>query len=160
MILAIDPGTTESAYCILKNDGKVVSFGKLGNNTLLCDIRMNRDMFDDATRVCVEMVASYGMPVGREVFETVVWIGRFMQAVDHFGWIAAQRVYRKDVKMCLCGQTAKVNDAVIRQALIDMYGGKELAIGNKKNPGPCYGMKADMWAALAVGVTFLRSGGF
>jgi hypothetical protein len=50
----------------------------------------------------------------------------------------------------------KAKDANIRQALIDIYGGNDKAIGNKKTPGPLYGIKGDLWAALAVAVTFGR----
>jgi hypothetical protein len=58
------------------------------------------------------------------------------------------------VKLHLCKST-KANDASIRQALIDRYGpGKERAIGTKKAPGPLYGVKADVWAALALAVTW------
>lgn len=100
--------------------------------------------------LAIEMVASYGMAVGVEVFETCLWIGRFIQASGR-PW---HQVYRKDVKLHLCGFTT-AKDANIRQALIDRFGpGKEKAVGYKKTPGPLYGITADLWQALAVGVTF------
>src|SRR5699024_5972970 len=100
-------------------------------------------------RLVVEMIASDGMPVGREVFETCLWIGRFIQAAG-----GAELVYRRDVKLHLCG-SARAKDANIRQALIDRFGpGREKAIGIKAQPGPLYGFKRDMWAALAVAVTY------
>jgi hypothetical protein len=97
----------------------------------------------------IEMVASYGMPVGREVFETVRWIGRFQQA-----WRDPETVrfvYRKDVKLHLCG-SARAKDANIRQALIDKLG----PVGTKAVPGPLYGVKSHIWSALAVAVTALE----
>jgi hypothetical protein len=36
----------------------------------------------------------------------------------------------------------------VRQALIDRLGPQ----GTKKNPGPTYGMRSHLWAALAVAV--------
>lgn len=108
-------------------------------------------------RLVVEMIACYGMPVGKEVFETVFWIGRFIQCWfengSHHKSIPA-RIYRQDVKLHLC-KSPRANDATIRAALIDRFGpGKERAIGKKKTPGPLYGVKGDVWAALALAVTF------
>jgi hypothetical protein len=58
-----------------------------------------------------------------------------------------QLVYRRDVKLHLC-HSPRAKDANVRQALIDRLGPQ----GTKKNPGPTYGMKSHLWAALAVGV--------
>jgi len=90
------------------------------------------------------------MPVGREVFDTCVWIGRFYAAT-----LPKERatLFRRDEKIFLCG-SMKAKDANIRQALIDLWGGKEKAIGNKKEQGPLYGLHADEWSALAVAVTY------
>jgi hypothetical protein len=99
--------------------------------------------------LAVEMIASYGMPVGAEVFQTCVWIGRFLEC----GAATEQLVYRKEVKMHLCG-TTRANDGNVRQALLDLYGGKERALGRKATPGPLYGISGDEWAALGVAVTY------
>ena len=140
-ILAIDPGTTRSAYVVLNARGFPVQFGTVENEEVFEVVGMC------PARVVVEMVASYGMPVGREVFETVYWIGRFCQAAGNH-----ERMYRGQVKSHLC-RSQKANDAAIRQALLDRFGpGKEKAIGLKKSPGPLYGIRGDEWAALAVAV--------
>lgn len=138
-ILAIDPGNTESAYVLMENY-KPIEFGKIPNDELL-----KRCKHYDYKKAIIEMVASYGMAVGKEVFETCVWIGRFSQITEDFEYI-----YRKDVKMNLCGQT-RAKDSNIRQALIDRFG----VVGTKREPGHFYGFKADIWAAYAVGVTYL-----
>lgn len=147
-ILAIDPGTTESGWC-LYNGSVVISSGVLKNDDMLSKVE---DSVDD--RLAIEMIASYGMAVGREVFETCVWIGRFKQA-----WRdpdAVELVYRKDVKMHLCG-TTKAKDPNVRQALIDLFpavgGGKTPQIGTKGQPGPLYGVSSHAWPALGVAVT-------
>ena len=144
-ILAIDPGTTESGWVTL-TDGVPVNFGKDANDDVL---ELARDGRETSDVLAVEMVASYGMAVGAEVFETCVWAGRFIEA-----WGGGEvRVYRRDVKLHLCGQ-ARARDANVRQALIDRFGpGKEKAIGRKASPGPLYGMRADVWQALALAVT-------
>jgi len=145
MIIEIDPGTTESAYVAYRG-GKVLEFAKIDNDELL---RMIVDKNLEPERFAIEMIASYGMPVGREVFETCVWIGRFMQAAGG----DVDLVYRKDVKMHLCGST-RAKDGNIRQAIMDLYGStKQESIGLKKSPGPLYGISGDVWAALGVAIT-------
>lgn len=155
MILAIDPGTTESAWMLYDDDtNKPVEFAKCGSAEVIdCFVQLTTQNY--RPRVVIEMVASYGQPVGKEVFETCVWIGRFIEAARNILGDEPARLYRNEVKMALCHATAKINDAVIRQALIDRFGpGKDKAIGTKKNQGPLYGVKADVWAALALAVTF------
>lgn len=108
------------------------------------------DSLEHCDTFLFEQVASYGMPVGQEVFTTVFWAGRFAEVCSY----KCRRfvlMTRNEVKMTLCHRTAKVNDAVIRQRLIDLYGGKEAAIGRKAKPGPLWGIKADVWQALALG---------
>jgi hypothetical protein len=150
MIYALDPGNMRSAMVILREDGSVVTTSLLENNLMHAAIAGPRD--PSLTDVLViEQIESFGMPVGREVFETVFWSGRFAEA-----WPGPwARVTRRDVKLHLCG-LARAKDGNIRQALIDRYGpGKDAAIGVKAKPGPLYGLRADMWSALAVGVTYL-----
>lgn len=74
------------------------------------------------------MIASYGMPVGKEVFETCLWIGRFTELAILQG-IDVEYIYRKEEKMNLC-QSMKAKDSNIRQALIDRFG----VVGTKKSP--------------------------
>lgn len=150
MVLSIDPGPIQSAYCLIDDEYKPVQFGMVDNLGLLTVMRKS-----DADYLAIEMVASYGMAVGREVFETVFWIGRFYEfaLTDELMLMREKdvvRIYRKDEKMNLCGQM-KAKDSNIRQALIDRFGD----VGTKKNPGWFYGFKKDIWAAYAVGVTFL-----
>jgi hypothetical protein len=146
-ILAIDPGTEQSGWC-LYGRGKVHGSGVLPNKNVLASLMLGIDMVPGlfADVLAIEMVASYGMPVGREVFETVRWIGRFQQA-----WHRPEEVrlvYRKDVKIFLCG-TMKAKDPHIWQALQDKIG----EVGTKKNPGPLYNVKSHARSALAVAVT-------
>jgi hypothetical protein len=147
-LLSIDPGNTLSAWMILE-DNAPLRFGKHDNDTLLTEIRHSIS----ADQLAIEMVESFGMAVGREVFQTCVWTGRFIEAWDikGFGWTP---VTRKEVKMHLC-HSMRAKDANIRQAIIDRFGGKDTAIGRKATPGPLFGISADVWSALAVGLTYL-----
>jgi hypothetical protein len=151
MILAIDPGTTQSGWCIL-DDGFIQDCGVMPNDELV-EMLAKPDVGTPIRFLAIEMIASYGMAVGREVFETCVWIGRFKQA-----WPtpdAVRLVYRKDVKLHLCG-TTKAKDANIRQALIDLFpatgGGKTPQIGIKSQPGPLFGVSSHAWPALGVAI--------
>ena len=153
-VLAIDPGTTESGWVLYDTDAEApVESGITPNETLLEMIQLGELW---AHHLAIEMVASYGMPVGSTVFETCVWIGKFSHAAYHCGSMPCTKVYRKDVKLHICG-SMKAKDGNIRQALIDRFSagqGKRVAIGLKASPGPLYGFKSHMWAALAVAVTW------
>lgn len=113
-ILAIDPGHTQSAW--LEWDGEKI--GRRGidpNDKVLGMLAANW-----ADALVVEQIASFGMAVGAEVFETVFWSGRFVQV-----WSDLDRRW----------------DRI-----------KRLPV--KASPGPLYGIKTDLWAALAVAVTW------
>lgn len=161
-ILGIDPGTTESGWCRLGDDGMPEAFGIASNQHILTDVLpgfMADDWMnggDDRGRLAIEMIASFGMAVGAETFRTVWWTGRFAQAwMEPLGGDLPMEVFRSEVKLHLC-KTTQAKDANIRQALIDLFGGeggKETAIGRKAAPGPLYGAKSHIWSALAVAVT-------
>jgi len=149
IIMAIDPGNERSAWVLYDSeDQKIKGCGIEPNSERLRRLQYNMG----ADVLAMEMVACYGMGVGQSVFETCVWIGRFIQK-----WPGAWRyIYRLDVKMALC-HDSRAKDANIRQAIIDRFpatgGGKCPQIGTKAKPGPLYGVSKDMWAALAVALT-------
>lgn len=149
-LLAIDPGNTMSAYVVM--DGyHVVESGKVENETLLAMIPKGTDT------MVIEQIESYGMAVGREVFDTCEWRGRFKQMALHFK-MSVHDLTRRKVKLNLCN-SPRAKDANVRQALIDRFAQHDLknGKGTKGNPDWFYGFKADIWAAYAVGVTFLDS---
>ena len=146
-LLAIDPGNIESAYVLIQDDYTILQKGKVINEELLNLVKKG-----EYDRIAVEMVACYGMPVGREVFDTCVWIGRFTEAAK----VEVDYVYRQEEKLLLCN-SVRAKDTNIRQALIDRFARFDFknGKGTKKNPDVFYGFKSDMWAAMAVGVTYL-----
>ena len=153
MIIGIDPGPVNSAYAVANEDDyKPVEVEILPNDEVLKRIaNAKEDWF------VIEMVASYGMAVGKDVFETVCWIGRFYQAAIMFGFREdmCRRIYRGDVKMNLC-QSMRAKDANVNRALVDRFAQHDLKSGKgtKKNPDWFYGFNADKWAAYGVVVTF------
>lgn len=147
MILGIDPGNIESAYVLLDENLKPIEFGKIKNEELKEKlIFFNMDSVFQNYECAIEMIASYGMSVGATVFDTCVWIGRFVETIPN---LKPKYIYRKDEKMNLCG-TMRAKDTNIRQALIDRFG----VVGTKKAQGFFYGFKSDIWAAMAVAVTY------
>ena len=167
-ILAIDPGTLESGYVIFE-DGKIIDKGIEVNELLRDTIKIR-----DYDTLVIEMVASYGMPVGKEVFETCLWIGRFIECTKR----KVKLIERRDVKLHLC-KNATAKDSNIRQAVIDKYGGDSKALAGKKcsckngetktkipkpclkcnatgwiiQPGPLYYVSSHEWAALGLALT-------
>jgi hypothetical protein len=147
--LAIDPGPERSAWCEYDSElQKPLDADILDNCDLLSVCRLlNTDSGKPYKNqwLLVEGMACYGMAVGASVFTTVLWSGRFIEA-SQLPW---HLVYRKDVKMHLCGNMQS-KDPNIRRALLDRFGEK----GTKKNPGVLYGYKDDMFSALAIAVTY------
>lgn len=150
-ILAIDPGNTFSGYALIDPETcRPLKVGKVPNAEVLELIRMTS--YD---HLSIEMIASYGMAVGKEVFDTCVWVGRFIQRHEDrvAEWADYSLVYRREVKLHHC-HSSKAKDANITQALIDRfaYGEPNRGKGTKAAPGWFYGFSADIWQAYALAV--------
>lgn len=150
--IAIDPGPEQSA-AIIYDGGTVGATMILDNETMIERVRMEQRATDEYRYpVVIEMIESFGMPVGESTFETVYWIGRFSEACG-----GAERISRMNIKMHLCG-SSRAKDSNIRQALIDRFpatgGGAVPQVGTKADPGPLYGIRKDLWSALAVAVVW------
>jgi hypothetical protein len=146
-ILALDPGTTQTGWVEYGGDNGIIESGIMPNEQVL--EMLKRAHRPDYHCLAIEMIASYGMAVGREVFETCVWIGRFQQAwIEWPGGADVRLVYRRTVKLHLC-ESVKAKDTNIWQALVDKFGEP----GTKKAPGGLYGVRSHARAALALAVT-------
>ena len=164
ILLAIDPGPERSAWVQYNlTTGGIDGAGLQNVPNLSLAYNITQWMGD---HVAIEGVQNMGMPaVGSALFNTAFWAGGFAIAAESMGWPVfypqdvEQRahtvVYRKDIKLHLCG-SLRAKDANVRQALIDRFpatgGGKVPQIGTKKQPGPLYGIKSHLWSALAVAV--------
>lgn len=146
-ILAIDPGTTHSGWVIALPDGTPTDSGVSINHEIIDMIRGH------VGPIAIERIVSYGMPIGAETLETVEWIGRFWQAA---GADRTRLIPRKEVGKHVCND-GRAKDPNIRQGLINRWGGKALAVGTVKKPGPLYGIKSHAWPALGVAVTALET---
>lgn len=153
-ILAIDPGNLYSAYCLIDTDTmKPLQFDKTENAIVRAALEQ-KERYDKAV---IEMIGHYGtgMPAGKSVFDTCVWIGRFMEAADRQGR-TIDLLMRREEKLDLCG-SMKAKDSNIVQALIDRFAPNvpNRGKGRKNQPGWFYGFHADIWQAYAVGITYI-----
>jgi hypothetical protein len=152
-LLAIDPGNIESAYVVIDTaDRRPVHFGKVPNPELV-DLINNRRRLGVPEAAVIEMVASYGMAVGAEVFETCVWIGRFYQTLLYCYSREPELIKRLAVKTHHC-HDSKAKDSNVRQALVDRFapGQPNHGKGTKARPGWFYGFHADVWQSYALAV--------
>lgn len=147
MIFAIDPGNKLSA--LVEYDpvaARVLAKMKIPNEEVRQYLKTN---VNGATHLAFEMAESFGSKVWDQVFVTVFWTGRFVEA-----WGGEHTpVKRREVKMHLVN-SPRAKDGQIRNCLIDRWGGSEIALGTKKAPGPLFGITADCWQALAIAVTY------
>lgn len=139
-IFAIDPGTTQSGWIVII-DGQPTEFAVEPN-----DVVINRLRIGTGTDIVViEEVQPYGI-TGKEILRTVRWTGAFAEAA--FPARVAWRT-RHMVLLHICG-SIRAKDGDVRSTLIDRWGGP----GAEKKGGPLYGMKAHIWQAFAVGITY------
>ena len=136
IIIGIDPGP-EWQSCVMYEPKmkRVLSCAAFRNN-------FKHDFFTHSD-IAIEWIESFGMAVGREVFQTVFQIGRIREQLG-----CVRLIPRRDVKLTLC-HSSRAKDTNVRQALIDTIG----VVGTKKNPGPLYGVSGHYWAALGVAYT-------
>jgi len=169
-ILAIDPGPTQSGV-VVYGEGGVIYAKQRDNEIFVAELRAEKwgpEIWGEMVEIdllAIEWIENYGYAVGRDVFQTVYWIGRFAEA-----WWATSScllIPRRDVKIALCGKSTYrdpvtgsmkgIQDKHIRRAIINRFpargGGKTPAVGTKAKPGPLYGMKSHLWSALAVALT-------
>ena len=171
-ILGIDPGTTETAYCLCevtsemagsKPPLKIISFAKTSNDDakeFLKKTCSEIDVNNEEIVISIEHLESYGTAVGKSTFETAYYIGELREAAFPYGLsnekIRVVRIYRHEEKMRIC-QSMKANDATIKRALIEAYAEhpeKNYGKGTKSKPDFFYKFKADCWSAFAICCTY------
>lgn len=156
-VIAIDPGNKKSAMVIM--DGETLK-------PLYMELMENEELqqyikclhFEEQDRGAIEMLQSYGNLIGRDVLETAVWVGRFYETLRRKLLLPPEYVFRMEEKMHIC-HSSKAGDAEIRRALIDRFCQHDFRTGRgtKGNPDFFAGIKADLWAAYAVGLTYIET---
>lgn len=155
--IGVDPGNEQTAIVATLDDGTITFHWKGENKEVAGQLALVACAGPTKCQIGIECVASYGMAVGREVFETAEWCGRIRESAGLLiPALRIFRIYRRDVKLHLCN-SAKAKDANIRQAILDRYPrngvGAVPQVGTSKSPGPLFGISKDKWAALGVALT-------
>ena len=159
VIVAIDPGSEKSGYAIYQGrDLPIIDFkADCPNETLISHIISHRSKLNSDFTFVIEMIGHYGtgMSVGKDVFHTCVWIGRFIEGIEAYYRGKSKLLKRTPVKLALCG-SIKAKDSNVNQFILDYFpqtgGGATPSKGVKKNPGPLFGMTAHAIQALAIAV--------
>jgi Holliday junction resolvasome RuvABC endonuclease subunit len=147
--LAIDPGPERTALIVYKSkkgQPPQIASVLLGSNEAVLETVRNYVYEIGVDKVSIEMVQSYGMAVGRSVFETCLMIGRFIEiAAEHS--VPCSLYTRVSVKSYVTGMSGKAKDPHVRAACIDRYG-----LNSEKKGGVLADIKKDLWAALALAI--------
>lgn len=157
-VIAIDPGTTKSALCIMDGTTLKPIYTCIEKNETLLEFLKHGVTCEERDRGCVEMLQSYGNLIGKDVLITAVWIGRFYETLKRKLYFEPNMIYRMEEKMHIC-HNSRAGDAEIRRALIDRFCTHDFRTGRgtKKDPDFFQGFKADIWAAYAVGLTYTET---
>lgn len=143
-ILAVDPGPTRSAWVLLDGD-RITAHGIDANHLVLAAVNAYRHA---GATIVIEDVEPRQQPLGREVADTLRWIGRFYQEACP-GRDAHLLTRRAVTRHHIDGGT-KGADGRIRSALIDRWDGRDAI----RKGGPLHGIRADEWQALALAVAW------
>lgn len=158
--IGIDPGTTESGYCTIDENYKILGADKISNDELIASLKFVLQTYP-GIEVAIESIQSYGMQMGKSTIETCYMIGRLQQVVlDNNGSVSLYP--RPEYAKSICA-TNKINDSIIRNALENRFGSydkgkKEVKLKNgtikqaEVAPGPLFLLagESDKRSAFAV----------
>lgn len=166
-IISIDTGSESSAFVAYNEETKQLADKHILPNVELIERLKNFCKTHDVKIVLIEMSASYGMAVGMPVLMNCFIIGLFSQLFKQFD-IPVKLIFRKTVKLELCGSIKGVNDSAVNITLQDMYWGQP-GCKTKKNINPFYNneetllndarfdMQNDIWSSLAILTVYLNN---
>jgi len=148
-IIGVDPGPEETAFAIVSSGYELVMADRIGNDAFIRALKAA-----PLSHVAVESIQSYGMPVGRSVFDTCYMIGRVIQVCKDRE-VPFTLYPRPEYVRNLCGGST-TKDSVLRQALRLRFGED----AKKGDPLYCLRGGSDKRSAFAVAVYHLDKTGF
>lgn len=131
-IVGIDIGPERSAYATLSHGRELGERGWV-ENAILRDLILG---FGRGMLVALESPQPQDRPLGKLLRDTIIWAGRFIEALEANG-VEYREMDERDVALWLCGSRTSSNPAV-RQCLIDRFGDKSqqpCACGTGRVPG-------------------------
>jgi Holliday junction resolvasome RuvABC endonuclease subunit len=152
IVLGIDPGPETCGIALYDTEARAVasSHKALSVKQVIEAIRRH-GAAREVELVALERVQSYGI-AGSSLLRTSEVVGRLWQAAERES-LPVRLLYRREILRALDVTGRGSRDALVRQRLLEIHGGtKQAAVGNKKAPGPLYGVASHAWAALAVAV--------
>jgi len=157
LIIGIDPGPEKSGFCLYHHETpRLIDVGYEKNRALLMKIKQS-----NADGLACENVKCYGMNVGQDIFDSLYWIGRFMQCWMENHHRACKRIFRGEVCAHFCNNP-KATKPQIKRVLMDRFG----EMPTKKKPVAFYGPRGDirlvgdhMWDSLAIAVCYADTKG-
>lgn len=143
ILLALDPGTRQTGFTFFNTETSAPQeHGDIGNEQIL-------PLIPACDELVIEGMISWATRVGETTRQTLIWIGRFIQAAV-FAGIPWHILARDKVKTTL-GLKAKCRDAEIDHFIQELYVPN---YNRYRNPGILKGFAGDSWAALALATAY------
>jgi Holliday junction resolvasome RuvABC endonuclease subunit len=158
ILVGVDPGPTTSGLVVYDVDDRKVlrSYARADLAQVRMEIEELSGVFGPMEGEVVCECTQAGPP-STSVVKTTEVVGRVMERC-HMARVPCHTYYRREVLQALHCARKGNKDSLVRVALIEMHGGdKRTAVGNKKNPGPLYGVSSHAWQALGVAIAHTLS---
>ena len=164
-ILTIDTGTELTAYTLYNKETKQLADRNwLPNMEVISKLK---NYFDDCDICLIEMSAVYGAGASMSILANTLIIGLYAQLAKSYD-VPVALMFRKTVKLELCGSIRGINDSAVNVTIRDNYFG-EPGCKTKKNLNPFYfneeteknGARSELennqWAALGILAAYLQN---
>lgn len=164
-ILTIDTGTESTAYALYNKETKQLADRNWLPNTEV--IEKLKKYFKDCEICIIEMSAVYGAGASMSILANTLIIGLYAQLAKTYNTPVAL-MFRKTVKLELCGSIRGINDAAVNVTVRDNHFG-DPGCKSKKNLNPFYfneetkynesrnELENNQWAALAILAAYLQN---
>lgn len=159
--LVVDPGSEKSGYVlidfrILGKKINILEFGKVPNDEI-------RKIVDNKEYdyFVIEGIQSYSSKFANTIIRTTLFVGAMLERVSINNPPAIRKEFSPKTIRALVAKDAQANDSMVREAVISTFAGildisSDEMIGTKANPGPLYGVKADVWQALGGAIAMAK----